>query len=512
MVALVPLFYILVRTGQGGVGAWWELVTTERTARLAATSLALALVVTAGSLVLGVGSAYLVTRTNVPFRRGFAVLAALPLAVPSYVAAYTWVSVADLWSSAARFEGFGAAVVVLTLYTYPYVYLPVAAAFAGADVAQEEVARSLGRGPWRTLTTVSLPQVRPAIAGGGLLAILYILSDFGAVSILRVDTFTRAIFTAFSAGFDRATALSLSTILVLLTVLVLTLEGRTRRRDARYESAGAGRATSTLDLGRSRWAAAAVLTATALLALGVPAVSMLRWMTAGTSRADSWGQVLTAAAGSLTVSLAGALLTMVLALPIGILAARHPGRLSALTERAAYLAHSLPGVVVGLSLVFLGVTVLMPLYQTTWLLAFAYATLFLPLGVAAVTGAAAQAPPALEEVGTSLGRSPAQVFRSVTLPLTLPGIGAGAALVFLTCMKELPATLMLRPTGLDTLATELWQATSYQRYAEAAPYAFLLVLLATIPTWALVRRSGVVTTTRTRTPARILDEELIIHD
>ena len=120
---------------------------------------------------------------------------------------------------------------------------------------------------------------------------------------------------------------------------------------------------------------------------------------------------------------------------------------------------------VGLSLVFLGVTVLMPLYQTTWLLAFAYATLFLPLGVAAVTGAAAQAPPALEEVGTSLGRSPAQVFRSVTLPLTLPGIGAGAALVFLTCMKELPATLMLRPTGLDTLATELWQATSYQRYA-----------------------------------------------
>ena len=177
----MPLFYILVRTGQGGVGAWWELVTTERTARLAATSLALALVVTAGSLVLGVGSAYLVTRTNVPFRRGFAVLAALPLAVPSYVAAYTWVSVADLWSSAARFEGFGAAVVVLTLYTYPYVYLPVAAAFAGADVAQEEVARSLGRGPWRTLTTVSLPQVRPAIAGGGLLAILYILSDFGAV-------------------------------------------------------------------------------------------------------------------------------------------------------------------------------------------------------------------------------------------------------------------------------------------------------------------------------------------
>ena len=202
---------------------------------------------------------------------------------------------------------------------------------------------------------------------------------------------------------------------------------------------------------------------------------------------------------------------MVLALPIGCLAARHPGRLSALTERAAYLAHALPGVVVGLSLVFLGVTVADPLYQTTWLLAFAYAALFLPLAVAAGDRPPRRRPRRRSRRSARRwAAAPPQVFRSVTLPLTLPGIGAGAALVFLTCMKELPATLMLRPTGMDTLATELWQATSYQRYAAAAPYASLLVLLATIPTWALVRRSGVVTTTRTRTPARILDEELII--
>lgn len=490
-VALIPLGYLLVRTGEVGVGAWWERVTTARVASLTVTSVQLGAVVALACLVIGVGSAYLVTRTDVPGRRVFAVVAALPLAVPSYVAAYTWVSVADLWSSTARFEGFWPAAIVLTLYTYPYVYLPVAAALAGADQAQEEVARSLGRGPWATLFTVTLPQVRPAVAGGALLAVLYVLSDFGAVSILRVDTFTRAIFTAFTAGFDRVGALTLSTVLLLLTLLILFGEGRTRRAGARYSSRSTSRPVQVADLGVWRWAGCAGLATVALGALGVPALSMLRWVDEGVSRPDSVAEVASAALGSLTVSAAGTALTMLLALPVGLLIARHPGALGAAVERAAYLSHSLPGIVVGLSLVFFGVTVALPLYQTTWLLALAYAALFLPLGVAAVVGAAGQAPPSLEEVGQSLGRTRAEVFRTITLPLTLPGVGAGAALVFLTCMKELPATLLLRPTGLDTLATELWQATGVRQFAEAAPFAVVLVVLAALPTWLLARRTGV---------------------
>ncbi|MBC7270835.1 MAG: iron ABC transporter permease, partial [Streptomyces sp.] len=441
-VALIPLAYLLVRTAQGGLGAWLETVATERTARLATTSLLLAAVVTAACLVIGVASAWLVTRSNTPGRRAFAVLLALPLAVPSYVAAFTWVSVADLWTAdpGTRFEGFVAAAVVLTLYTYPYVYLPVAAALVRADPAQEEVARSLGRGPLHTVLTVTLPQVRPAIAGGGLLAALYVLADFGAVSILRLDTFTRAVFTAFSAGFNRQGALTLATLLVLVTTVILLLEGRTRRAGARFSGTHVTRPARAADLGVWRWAGAAGLGAVLLAALGVPALSLARWMLRGTSAADATGRLWDAAVGSLTASLLGALLTILLALPLGILAARHPGRLSRALERTAYLAHSLPGVVVGLSLVFFGVTVALPFYQTTWLLALAYATLFLPLGVGAVASAASQAPRSLEEAAAALGRSPAQVFRRVTLPLTLPGIGAGAALVFLTAMKELPAT------------------------------------------------------------------------
>src|SRR5690606_15773085 len=176
-VALLPLAYLLLRTLQGGLPAWWEAVATERVAVLAGTSVLLATAVTGACLLIGVGGAWLVTRSDVPGRRLLAVLLALPLAVPSYVAAFTWVSVADLWAAdpGTRFEGFTAAAVVLTLYTYPYVYLPVAAALVRVDPSQEEVARSLGHGPLQTLLTVTLPQVRPAIAGGGLLAALYVL-------------------------------------------------------------------------------------------------------------------------------------------------------------------------------------------------------------------------------------------------------------------------------------------------------------------------------------------------
>jgi iron(III) transport system permease protein len=505
-VSLIPLGYLLLRAGQQGLPAWLETVFTERSARLAATSVALAVVVTAASLVIGVTGAWLVTRSSVPHRRLLAVLLALPLAVPSYVAAFTWVSVADLWSGApgARFEGFVAACVVLTLYTYPYVFLPVASALSRVDAGQEEAARSLGRGPFNTLLSVTLPQVRPAIVGGGLLASLYVLSDFGAVSILRLDTYTRAIYTAHTVGFNRDQALSLATLLVLLTVVILWGEGFTRRAGARYASIRPGRPGGVADLGAWRWPAAAGLWAVVVVALGVPAVSLVRWTVAGTSLADAWGRIGEAAVGSLSLAVLGAVVTMVLALPIGILVARHPGRLARILEQAVYLAHGLPGIVVALALVFFGVTVVLPLYQTSWLVALAYATLFLPLGVAAVVGAAAQAPPSLDEVGQSLGVAPAAVFRRVTVPLALPGIGAGAALVLLAAMKELPATLLLRPTGLETLATRLWSATGVGRYAEAAPYALLLVLLAAIPTWVIVQRSGIV---RTVAPGVAPDEE-----
>lgn len=483
-VAATPLLYLVVRLSEAGRDSIVAALTRDTLLPLISRSLLLTGTVTAACLLLGVASAWLVTRLRFPGRGWFAAVVALPLAVPSYVAAYAW------RSAFPSFEGFWAAAVVLTLCSYPYVYLPVAAALRGIDPATEEAARSLGRGPWRTFFTLTLPGLRPAATSGALLVALYVLSDFGAVAILRYTTFTRAIFTSLDLGFDRTGALVLSSVLVGITTILVISEGFARgaARHARLGLGTARRLTRMTPKLLPRLGAtgfAAVLTA---LALGVPAGSLTYWVTQGAERSIPWGEVWDSALGSLGVSAYGALLTVVLALPIGLYSARHRGVLPAAMERITWVSHALPGVVVGLSLVFFGINVAYPLYQTTTLLAFGYAALFLPLAVAAIRAAALRSPPLLEETARSLGKRPWSVFASVTLPLTAPGVAAAALLAFLTSMKELPVTLLLRPTDLDTLATELWTETTVSAYASAAPYAAALVVLAAIPTYVLSRR------------------------
>jgi iron(III) transport system permease protein len=488
-VALLPLVYLAVRASERGLGPVADVLVRERTLRLVARSLALAGTVTGVCLVLGVSLAWLAVRTRLPGGRAWAVALALPLAVPSYVAAFAWLSLFP------GFGGFGGAVLVLSLCCYPYVYLPVAAALERMDPAHEEVARSLGRGPAGTFGAVTLRQIRPAAAAGGLLVALYVLSDFGAVAILRYDVFTRVIYTSYRSSFDRTPAAILGCLLVALTVLIVWSENRTRGR-AGYARIGGGTARPRGYRGPVtvvRWWLPTALTWCVLvcgLAIGVPFGALAYWLARGSSAGLDLAELGTAAVSTLLVSGLGALLTVALALPVGALAARHRGRLPRLLEQATYAGHALPGIVVALALVFLAVRFAYPLYQRTPVLVFAYAVLFLPAAVGAVHASVAQSPPALEEVARSLGRSPADVLRRITVPLAAPGIAAGAALVFLTCMKELPATLLLRPTGMETLATELWSQTEIGAYAAAAPYAAALVLLAALPTFLLGRWSG----------------------
>ncbi|MCX6463983.1 MAG: ABC transporter permease subunit [Pseudonocardiales bacterium] len=233
------------------------------------------------------------------------------------------------------------------------------------------------------------------------------------------------------------------------------------------------------------WTAGAVLVVA--VSLGVPAYSLTHWMLVGTSFGIDVADL--GAAGLVTLEVAGlgALATTLLALPVGVLAARHRSRATAALEASTYVAHALPGITVGLALVFLGIRVLPGVYQETPLLVLGYAVLFLPLAVGSVRTAVAAVPPVLEEVGRSLGHGRAAVLARVTLPLAAPGVAAGAALVFLTAAKELPATLLLRPTGADTLAVRLWSHTGAGQYAAAAPYAILLVVLAAVPVLLLDR-------------------------
>ncbi|MFC7218282.1 ABC transporter permease [Streptomyces polyrhachis] len=482
LLALLPLGYLGVRALERGPAYAWDVVADARTLSLLGRSLGLALTVVALSLLIGVSLAWLTVRTDLPGARAWAVLATLPLAVPSYVAAFAWLS------ASRQLAGFTGAVLALTLVSFPYVYLPVAAVLRGIDAAQEEAARSLGLGPAAVFRRVTLPQLRPAAAGGALLVALYVLSDFGAVSLLRYDTFTRAIHTSYRASFDRTPAAALSVVLVLLTVALVAAEARTRGR-AGHARTGSGTARPALPARLGPWRAPALAWCAAVAAVSVafPLGTLGYWLTAGNSGSWEPGLLLDTALATLGVAAAGAVFTALLALPVGVLAARHHGRGARLLEQASYAGHALPGITVALALVFFAVRYAYPLYQELPLLVGAYAVLFLPVAVAATRAAVLQAPPVLEDVARSLGRSPLRVLREVTVPLAAPGVAAGTALTFVVIMKELPATLLLRPTGMDTLATRLWTETATGSFAAAAPYAAALILLAAIPSYLLGR-------------------------
>lgn len=485
-IALLPLLYLAVRTAEAGWPAIAEVLARPRTWQTAARSLVLALAVALACLVLGVPAAWLIARSALPGRRLWTVLLALPLAVPSYVAAYAWVSLFP------GFSGFWAAFGVLTTVSTPYVILPVAAAFRSADPGLEEVARSLGRSPLQAFARTTLPQVAPAAAAGSLLVALYVLSDFGAVSTLRYDAFTRVIYASYRASFDKSTAAVLSLVLVVIALLLVLAEQRARGQAKRYRvGSGAARRAAAVPLGGWLWPAQLWLAAGSLLALVVPSAVLLGFVTERGTTVDL-AELATATGATIGVSAFGALLAVALALPVGILAARRTDRLARGIEAGAYIGHALPGVVVGLALVFVGLGLAPALYQTVTMVALAYAVLFLPNAAGSIRAATAAVPPVLEQVGRSLGAGPVTAWRRVTLRAAWPGVAAGGALVLLTAMKELPATLMLRPTGMDTLATEVWTRTDVAAYSEVAPYALVLMLIAAVPAFLLAvpRASG----------------------
>ncbi len=482
---LVPVGFLLDQAFAVGWSEVKKLLFRPLVGELLTNTALLVAVGTGAAAAIGVGVAWLVERTDLPGRRAWAVLAALPITVPAFVTSYGWVSITP------AVQGFWGATAIVTLAYYPLVYLPVAAVLRGIDPALEESARSLGMGPWRTFFRVTLPQARIALLGGMLLVAVHLLSEFGAFAMLRFQTFTTAIYAEYKLSFDGPAASMLASVLVLLClVLLVTEQGlRGRGRYARVDS-GSARPPRPARLGRARWPALAGMAALVGLGLGVPLGTLVYWVATGSSAGVDWGALLHASGSSLELGLGAAALTTLLALPISILTVRFPSRLATLIERATYLPFALPGIVVALALIVVSIERLPSFYGSTALLIFAYAILSLPLATVAARAALAQVPPVQEEVARSLGCRPLTAMARVTLPQILPGLGAAAALVFLATVTELTATLILAPIGTHTLATEFWGQAASLRYAAAAPYAAVMVAISALPTYLLTRRLG----------------------
>jgi iron(III) transport system permease protein len=486
LLVLAPVGFLLDQTFSTSWDEVQRLLFRDFVGNLLVNTVELVAVGTVACTVLGVAVAWLVERTDLPGRRAWAVLAALPITVPAFVTSYSWVSITP------AVQGFWGAAGIVTLAYYPLVYLPVAAVLRGTDPALEESARSLGMGPWRTFFRVTLPQTRIALLGGALLVSIHMLSEFGAFAMLRFQTFTTAIYDEYKLSFDGAAASMLASVLVLLCLVLLVAElgARGRGRYARVDS-GSARPPAPARLGRARWAVSGGFMALTGLALGLPLGTLVYWVATGSSASEiDLGALLDATWASLRLGLGAAVLTTLLALPISVLSVRHPSRATTLIERATYLPFALPGIVVALALIVLSLNHLPTIYDSTLLLIVAYAILSLPLALVATKAALAQAPPLHEEVARSLGCGPLRAMLRVTLPRILPGLGAAAALVFLATVTELTATLLLAPIGTQTLATQFWASASTLSYGAAAPYAALMVAISALPTYLLTRRLG----------------------
>ncbi len=493
---LLPLVYLVLRALDAESSELREIVFRARNLELLANTLLLTLGVLAGTTLIALPLAYLAARTDLRPRRLLMLLGVLPLAIPGYVGAYALIAASGAGGTIDALTGirwpgpggYWGALGVLTLFTFPYLFLNLHAALRTQDPALEDAARLLGRTPWQTFREVTLPYLRPAWLSGALLIALHVLGDFSVVSLMRFPTFSAAIYQQYTAAYDRVYSAWLALALLLVTGAALLLEARLMRgvRLSRVSPGGTRRPT-VLSLGRGAplaWAALAVLAGAALI---VPLGTIVYWLRLETNP-FAWSSLWEAFQSALGAAAVAAVTTTALAFPLAYIGSRHSGPLARLTERAAYLGYATPPLAFALALVFFTLNVVPPLYQTFPLLIIAYTLHFLAEAIGPVRTSLLKATPRLEEAGRLLGLSAPQTLRRVTIPLVRPGLLVSAAFVFLSVLKELPLTLLLSPIGFETLSRNVWAYTEEAQYASAAPYALALALSGALLTLLILRR------------------------
>lgn len=482
-VLVVPLVFLLLEASGVGARTLSSLIFRSLTWTLLWNTVRLVVVVTALCAVIGTLAAWCVERTDLPGRRIFAVLLVIPFAIPDFVVSFGWASLST-WVA-----GFRGAVLVMTLGVYPLVYLPVAASLRSADPGLEEVSRSLGLGRVRTFWRVTLGHARGAILGGCVLVALVILAEYGAFEILGYQTFTTEIFTEFKLSYNVSAASALSLVLVALSIVVLAADALMRGGGSTARVGPlAQRVLPRHRLGRAKAPVVVTLVALVGLALGVPVASCVYWMVDGGAAAIQGVSMADAAWHTALYSGSAAVVDTVAALPIALLALRHASPVSRLLERSTYIVLAMPGVVIALALTYLTEHYLAGYgYQTGPLLVLAYAILFFPLALVGVHASLTHAPPRYEEIARVLGERRLGALVRVTLPIVAPGLAASFCLVFLAAVTELTATLLLVPTGVQTLATQFWAYQSNLSYGQAAPFALVIIGIAAVPSYVLAR-------------------------
>lgn len=492
-VFVVPLATLLVR---GSLSTTVELATSATVLEPLRRSVTLGLASAAACAVLGTAMAWVVMRTDVPGRRLLRVVAAVPLVIPSFLGAATLssafapggvLSEVTGWQDLPRPEGLIGAVVVISMLSYPYVYLPVAARLAALPASLEESARLLGRGRRQVFAEIVLPQVSPAVVAGSVLVFLYAMADFAVVQLLRYDTLTRVIYESRN---DPPVYRAAGATLAVAALVVVAVEMRLSRRLATTASVRS-RIVRPAPLGRWRWVAGASAWTVVGLAVLVPMAVMVWWIARSEQRVGSIdGDLVGPLMSSVTFGVLAAVCSVAVVLPVAYLTRRGRGVVSSVASAAMVAGFALPGVVIAIALVdlVLHVPVADRLYQTLPVLILAYVVHF--GGQALRTGQVAvdTVPQRLDDAARLLGAGRWRRMRTVELPLMAPVLAAGGGMVLLNTLKELPATKLLSPPGTSTLATRAWNAWEAASFSQTGHAGLVLLGASGVLGWLLVLR------------------------
>lgn len=485
LATIAPLLYLVVRASEADGAMLRDVVWRARNLDLLVNTLGLAAGVVLASLAVALPLAWLTTSTDLRGRYGLTVLALLPLAAPGYVLAYGLLSLSspagplsELFGvTIGRVTGFAGALITLTIYNYPFMFLNLRAAMLERNPALSEAARSLGAGPARRFFRVTLPQLWPAILSGTLIVALYVFGDFGVVSLMRFETISYAIFLQYLAAFDRIYAAWLALMLIAFAVALLAVEFLVLRDFTIARSARSTRPSfKRTALGKWRWLAygfVAVIVASATL---LPNAVFVYWLAQRVGGA-SFAGVGAALRDSLSVSVPAAIAATALAVPIAFIEQRYRSKTAHIMGRSVYIGYAMPPLALALGLIFLVLRVTPWLYQTAGLLVMAYIVHFLAQAVGPVRTTLYLATPTIEEASRSLGVGAFGTLRRVTLPILRPGLIAAAAMVFLSALKELPLTYLLAPLDFQSLSLKVYGFTTEAMFAEAAPFAVTIVAL-----------------------------------
>ncbi|MBW4517657.1 MAG: iron ABC transporter permease [Timaviella obliquedivisa GSE-PSE-MK23-08B] len=523
----LPILTVLssILTPSGNI--WSHLASTVLGSYLF-NSLALMLGVGCGVIGVGVSTAWLVTMCRFRGSRALEWLLLLPLAAPAYILAYVYTELLEYygpiqtglralfgWSSAAEYwfppvRSLPGAILMLTLVLYPYVYLLARVAFLEQSVCTLEASRALGCNPWQSFRRVALPLARPAIAAGTALALMETLSDFGTVQFFSVNTFTTGIYRTWFGMGERIAASQLAACLMGFILVLILVERWFRQRAKYYQSGSLDQRIPRYALGGMREAIAqSVCVLPILIGFVIPAITLLQltlasWNETFNPRFWSFVQNSLLMAG-LTAGICGAI-ALIMAYGLRL----HPTRSMILAVRLAVMGYAIPGSVIAVGILIpmgqvdqlvdavmkstFGISTGLLLSGTIAALIFAYLVRFLAVAFSTVEASLERIKPNLDEAAHSLGHNTQQTLTRVHVPLMRSGLLTAALLVFVDVMKELPATLIVRPFDFDTLAVRVYQLASDERLAEAAAPALTIVLVGMIPvltlSWQIRRRQS----------------------